>query len=63
MEYYQQKVEDPGVTQESSEDEEHAGQHPGGDGTHALHVWRIVVDGVEDVDQHQKKGDEKSHSS
>ena len=51
---HQRVVEESRVAEEREEDEHHAGDHPGGDGRHPLHVRREVRDRVEDVDQHQE---------
>ena len=36
-------------------------QHPGGDGSHALHVGGVGGDHVEDVGEHEEEGDEHRH--
>ena len=42
----------PGITEESSTDEEDAYQHPSCHSCHALGVGAVGGDGVENVDQH-----------
>ena len=53
--------EEVSVTHKSAEDKEDADQHPGGDGSHALHVGRVGGDHVEDVCEHKEEGDEHRH--
>ena len=49
------------TTYESSKHEENTGEHPGLNGCKTLGLGGVGGDGVEDVDQHQEEGDEKSH--
>ena len=49
------------VAEQSPEDKEDADQHPGADGSHALHVGRIGCHDVKDVDEHEEEGDEHRH--
>ena len=55
------EVEDCGVLKQGQKDKEHAGNHPGCDGGHALHIWGHVGDGVENVGQHEEEGDQEGH--
>ena len=60
---YQEEVEDGGISHECPKDKEHARNHPGGDGSHALGVGGDVGDGVENVDQHKEERDEEGHAA
>ena len=60
---YQQEIEECGVCHQGAEDEENAGDHPHGDGRHALDVRRDVGNGVENVDQHKEERDQKCHAA
>jgi hypothetical protein len=46
---------------ESAEDEENAGQHPGLDSGEPLRFGGVGRHRVEDVHQHQEQGDQQSH--
>ena len=49
------------VAEQSAEDKEDADQHPGADGGHPLHIWRVRRHDVEDVDEHEEEGDQHGH--
>ena len=63
MYIYQQKVQDGGIGEEGSKDEEHAGNHPCGYGSHALYIWRDIGDSVENIDEHEEERDKECHSA
>lgn len=49
------------VNKESCKDEKNASHHPSWNGGESFNVWRVVGDGVEDVDQDQEEGHEDRH--
>jgi hypothetical protein len=52
-----------GVLAEGAEHKDDAGNHPSLDGGQPLGLRRVGLDRVEDVDQDEKDGDEKCHST
>ena len=60
---YQQKVQNGGIGEEGSKNEEHAGNHPRGYGSHAFYIWRDIGDSVENVDEHQEERYKEGHTA